>query len=66
MIELQRRREQQEFQARLRRRLVEIASLSIADQRQVLGINEEYLRIAVARGTVPKPIAERLQAFLGG
>lgn len=64
LIEELRRRPPKEFVARLRARLAEIASLSVADRRQAIGVSDEYLEVALAGGRVPAPIAARLTAFL--
>jgi hypothetical protein len=49
LIEELRRRPAKEFVARLRARLAEIASLSIADRRQAIGVNDEYLEVGAGR-----------------
>jgi hypothetical protein len=64
LIEELRRQPAKEFVAQLRNRLAEVASLSVADRRQAIGVNDEYLEVALAGGRVPAPIAARLQAFL--
>jgi hypothetical protein len=67
VTELQQRQQaetEERFVTRLRDKLAAIASLSIADRRQAIGVNDEYIGIALAGGRLPAPIAARLQAFV--
>lgn len=66
LVEELRRRPPKEFVTRLRNRLAEIASLSVADRRQAIGVADEYLEAALAGAQLPAPIAARLQAFVAG
>jgi hypothetical protein len=52
------------FVARLKARLHEIAALSAANKRQIIGVNEEMLQIALAGGNLPPIVRNRLQAFV--
>jgi hypothetical protein len=60
-----RQREDDPFVTRLRTKLAEVASLSVADRRQAIGVTDEYLDLALSGGRVPALIAERLAAFVG-
>lgn len=44
--------------------LGELAHLPAPDRRQAVGISDEYLELVLAGDAVPKPVAERLQAFV--
>jgi hypothetical protein len=64
VTELKERQVTDTFVDRLRARLALVATLPIAERRQLVGVAQTYLDLALGGGRLPAPIAERLEVFI--